>query len=517
MRRVDHDPVRGVMEPTANHHGNGNISVRPESGLAAGANRLGNNENGSGILVFDSRDPRAANGPSGTILDRGISAIRTDSKARDLLDLSIADPEVAPLGLIIPRTDIRSSVGPFLTLPEYRTRYPDVVVEAIGDLYAEYNRAFGPLVEANREWPTDYQYALTPNGTPINGWVQVDMVGLPDRFLAEATNLGRDEVREGLRTRTFEFENSLAMYQLLERIHSRDGETTLFDREFRASLDDLRLKHGKPVALLATTDQKYQAMRESEFGKMGDEPVSDDEVRELSGFDKFFGPAEFLDHLSQTGGESQYLLYVRSSDPVAKLRKPDLVVPNPLLEDDDIRRVIKANAITFNADDTRWSPNDSRRINDTKGYMTEMGMAFDVHAEEDLSTAQFRQYLLANGATPEDFDAGTARIVAKPMRAAYGGYGHHRAAFGNKKFRTDLRQGLRKRGPYVVQPEMQTPVIVNTTDGRRYTYIDRNFFATDGERMRFMGGFRSLMPLDTQEAERGRVHGNGSTVWAEIY
>ena len=60
----------------------------------------------------------------------------------------------AQLGSVMEKTDIRSTEGPFLVLPEYRTQYPGTVTRALENLYAEYNQAFAPLVMANREWST---------------------------------------------------------------------------------------------------------------------------------------------------------------------------------------------------------------------------------------------------------------------------------------------------------------------------------------------------------------------------
>jgi len=183
------------------------------------------------------------------------------------------------------------------------------------------------------------------------------------------------------------------MYSLLEYFFSDGTQDTLFKRQFRAGLDDIRQKYGRPIALLAVTDQKYQAMRETEFGKMRGAPLTDDEVREYSGFDKFFSPEEFKKYLVENGGQSDYLLYVRSSDPVAKMKRPDLVIDEELLADDNLRRIIKANALTFNIDNPNLPIGDSRRINDTKEYLGAMGMAFPVYYGEDLTSPEFNNYL----------------------------------------------------------------------------------------------------------------------------
>ncbi len=443
----------------------------------------------------------------------------------------------AELGPVVRMEGIKSSLGPFFSLSEYRVRYPETVIRALGELYAEYNCAFSPLVEANREWETDYQFCRFPDGSPANFGVQVDMVGLPQGFLEEASSMSVDEVREVLRRLIFEFENSLAMYQLLERTFSFAGEETFFRRNFRVSLAELRERFGMPIALLAVTNEKYRAMRETEFGKAECEPFSDAEVFELSGFDRFFGPDDFRRHLEENGGQCGFLLYARTSDPVAKLKKPDLQIEHPLLGDPEIRRVVKAHTLTMNVDAPGME--HGRRINDTKEQMYAIGMAFPIAGEEDFYSPAFAKHV-ARGSAYTEFGGGprlsvgmmeylafcgvdTARVEAgevplrcKPMKGTYGCYGHVSGVLPDRDFRSDLRSNLRKRGSYVVQPELASPEVWNETEGRGYNFIDRNFFSFTNRAPRFLGGFRSLMPLDSVEARNGRNHGSKFTVWAEI-
>ena len=440
------------------------------------------------------------------------------------------------LGPVVTRTDIRSSLAPFHSLPHYRTIYPEVVIKALGSLYLEYNEAFGPLVEANREWESDYQYC-TPGGAPINWAVQIDMVGLSDDFLHEVADMSEDVVREILGGQIFEIESSLAMYQLIERIFAQEGKESRFRSRFRAAISGLRQKLGKPIALLAITEQKCESMRQAEFGTRNGEPLTDAEVFDLSGFDRFFGPGEFREYLASNDGKCDYLLYARTSDPVAKLRKPEIVVEHPLLSDPEMRRVIKANALTFNVDAPDMEP--SKRINDTKGYMHPMAMAYEIADEAELLSAAVKEHLsagnglksfagasllspgfagclAARGIAPSRVESGEVYLRAKPGKGTYGCYGHVRGSIGDKRFRQDLRSSIRRRGRYVVQQEMETPSVTNATDGRTYTYIDRNFLAMLNGCPVFLGGHRALMPLDSVEAQKGRVHGNDSAVWAEI-
>ena len=448
-----------------------------------------------------------------------------------------ATMHVERLGSIKPITDLKSTIGPCLTLPDSKVQYPAVVREALVSLFNEYNRTFVPLVEKNREHPSDYRYALGRENLPINYFVQIDMVGLTPRFLETAAKSGENAVRENIRRGVFEIENSIAMYQLLENVFARSGGDSLFKLGFRNALDGIRTNHGKPIALLALTEEKLNGMRETEFGKRAGEHLTDAEVRELSGFDALLGPDQFRKHLADNNGECGYLLYVRASDPVAKLESPALQVAHPLLDDPMLRQVIKANAITLNIDAPEFAP--QRRINDTKGYMQPMGMGLEISSLEDVVvippvnerskgnqklelTAEMvsdplKGYLQQSTVSLQDLLSGEVLLRAKPLQGTYGCYGHVRGALSDSKFRSEVRRGLRQRGTYLIQPEVVTPVVTNLDDGVSYTYIDRNFLAYSNGNVRFLGGFRTMIPLDSVEAKRGRIHGSRGTVYREIF
>ena len=425
--------------------------------------------------------------------------------------------EKADMGSIQTRRDIPSTIEAFSLFPECKVRYPEVVVDALGDLYAEYNLAFGPLVKENREWGGDYRYCLAgPNEAPVNYFAQIDMAGLPRQFLEKAGGLGKGEVRGLLRGRVFEIENSLAMYNLLRGIFSRNGQDSNFKRGFDESLDRLRQMHGMPIALLAVTDEKYQAMRATEFGKTPGQLLTDAEVKKLSGFDTLFGPIEFEKHLRQNGGESKYLLYVRASDPLSRMRHPNAPVECPLLEDEELRKIIKEHAITLNIDSPYWDSFSPRGINDTKAYLLPMGMAWEINGSADFRSEAFLKFLLSQGVNLEQIESGQVILRGKPERRHYGCYGHIIGRLGNRTLTTELTSSLRERGPYVVQPEKAIPIITDAQGKGGYVYIDRVFFSTDGTKYRFLGGFRNMMPLGSQSVRHGRIHGAADAVFAEI-
>ncbi len=392
-----------------------------------------------------------------------------------------------------------------------------MVIEALYNLYKEYNRAFTYLVAANREWETDYSLCML-DGIPVNHCVQIDMRGLHRTDLEKLAGMPEIAVRGILRKKIFEIENSIAMYQLLEKLFSRNGKDSLFKTRFRAILNNLRQKFGKPIGLLALTKEKYDAMLSSEFGKLHGEQITDWEVKDLSGFDTFFGPQQFRNHLIVNNGQCKYLLYIRSSDPVYKLKKPDLVVNHTLLSDSNMRREIKANALTLNVDAPEMEY--AKRINDTKDYMVEMAMAFPVTSIEDLYSDRFKTYLIAQGIDPKDVASGKAAIRCKPAKGTYGCYGHISGSLINRDFRRELKKNLNLRGNYIAQPEMTTSVVINTdsrdTENKEYAFIDRIFLGMIDGHPRFIGGIRNLISTKTVEARKHRIHGNHSAIWAEI-
>lgn len=467
-----------------------------------------------------------------------------EATARQLFSLATAVTEHRPLGNVTVRRDIPCYPGEFKTYPDYKVPYPSQVLEALGELYKEYNAAFRDLVELNREWPTDYQYCFDRDGEPVNYFVQIDMVGLPTDFLEAIPLMTKNEIKTVLRSNIFEIENSLAGYELLQKIFAPEGtDESLFKNHFRKAQDDLRNLYGRPIALLAVTEEKYGLMKAYEFGAGIDESLSNAEVRERSGFDALWGPEEFKQHLEENGGECEYLLYVRSSSPTAKLKNPQLEVKQPLLADEAFRRVIKANAITFNVDGPEMD--GEARINDTKSYLLSMGLAFhlqrmdgqdpfsQIFTSEFMShlskgrpyhdfpvdqrlTPAFTHFLSQSNVDPLEVAEGRVMMRFKPEKESYGAYGHERLVLSDSRKRRDVKNHIKKRGSYVVQPEMSIPTVENETDGTRTVYIDRNFFAFTSGHPSFMGGFRTMMQTESNEARNGRVHGSIETIWAEI-
>ncbi len=441
--------------------------------------------------------------------------LRKPQYAKPIIEASAVPTKTFNLGILVERSDIKSSEGPFLYAPEYDVQYPESVTNALSLLYAEYNRAFTQLVRGNIEWPEDYRYCTGPGGLFVNRWVQIDMPGLATEFLKGAMEMTPPNVVNILRSKIFEIENSLAMYQLSMRSFPRGNQPSFFDLRFRESLETIRRQYKKPVALLATTDEKYRAMRKAEFGKYGEDQLTDREVQDLSGFDRFFSPSQFREQV-EFYGDSKYLLFVRDSDPIQKLRRPDIKIQEPLLSDARMRRIIKRNSLTLNVDNPAWSMNDVRRIKDTKLYLPPMGMGIPISNVEDLDSEAMTTFVRKVRGQDIPAQQDSVELRAKPMRSAYGAYGQLSGTVSDGEFRRRLRGEMRLRGDYIVQPEMLIPLLVNGDTGLTYGYTDRLFMSYAENDYQFMEGFRYLVPVTSEEYKRGRMHANAETITARI-
>ena len=237
-------------------------------------------------------------------------------------------------------------------------------------------------------------------------------------------------------------------------------------------------------------------------------------IKELSGgFELFAGP-ERLISMYKNGTLGDYAWYVRASSPKNVLKNPKKE-EKTVLSDDGIRSVLKINSLTFNIDKPGCAWGDS--INDTKAYLPSLGIGFTCHKISDVIrdgdiTEELMSFLSSYPKKIRD----TRLIRCKPMYSTYGCYGHLRLDLSLSKHRRKLKEEIRRRGPYIIQPELKQKLVLNRKDNKIYTYIDRIFFSWIDSNPCFAGGFRSFIPVDTEEAKNGRNHGNGNTVWMPI-
>jgi hypothetical protein len=405
---------------------------------------------------------------------------------------------------------VTSSVGSVQVLPNAAVRYPTTVIEALKDIYAEYNRSFEAIVQANREHESDYSFLRGPDNKPYNIGVQIDMRGLPVDFLAAAEYAPVAEVRGVLKQAIFEIENSLAAYALLAAVSTSEHNESALLLNLKQHINALRRFHDKPVALLACTDEKYEGMLAFEFGRTKADGITDEDVRSISGFDRLFSPQQFRDYLTGNIGCCEYLLFARTSEPLTRLRNPKVAAPETILSDSDIRRVVRQHALTINIDNPAMPLNSLARVNDTKAYLPAMGMGFLVQSVTDLASESLKQFLSDQGADTQ------STLRGKPLQASYGCYGHLRGTLDDKKFQDGIKKNLELRGPYVVQTEKPPATLVDTSTDETFHYIDRVFLGMlDGE-ANFLGGVRTITPAEGKEAREGRIHGSATSLYAPI-
>ena len=436
--------------------------------------------------------------------------------------------EAKDLGEIIVRNDIpeineAGEQETHLAFRDYSVQYPPVIVEALAQIFQEYNQVFQSLIKKNQEWPDDYKYCQTSEGKRVNPFVQIDMKGLPEQLISQLVDMPVEAVVNILKPRIFEIENSLARYNLMRGIFSWNGQPSRFQQNMDAALDRFREKYHRPVALLAVTKSKYEHMLATEFGLTPDDPRrhNPEYIHALSGFDYFFGPEDFDAHLAENNGECQYILYSRTSLPLDILQNPGSKIDIPLLQNPQTRKVIRENSISFNIDDLDSDPQNA--INDTKAYLEPMGMGFTVTKPEDLDSPEFLAFLAEKGLVNADGKIKSElNIRLKPVKGFYGCYQHIREQAGSKTLAGKLKNGLKIIKEFVAQAELTITRVFNTNPSHPGSigYIDRLFLYTeDGtpEKTMFIGGLRNLIPDGEVEMAKGNVHGNFAAIWAEIF
>lgn len=447
----------------------------------------------------------------------------------------------------IPAIDSEGNKMEFYRFPNY-VEYPPEMIEAVNLVLHKYNREFQRVLQLRQ--PDSYPMAYI-NGEFKNLLVQVDLRGFPLEFLEEASNIPPKKLAVIILKQMFEAENSLAMYNMMRGLFASNAEDRFSPHEsflgvnFDSALEMYRRYYNKPhIILSAVTREKEEAMLRSEFGIANlnaYKELDHAHVRSLSGFDNFVGP-ENLQRILKSPSSSDIILYMRTSYPTSWLRNPAENTPFniPILENDDLRQKIRKIAVTPNVDDPKivnWfirslysgesvmvrdrdyrfalvsvtSDGEDKIyipiVNDTKEYLLGMRTPLVVNAEEAES-------FVRESSIPARF---------KPLFLHYGGYGHIRKPAGElprkkrRRIMQDLKNNLRKRGPYIVQPEIE-PYTFTDQSGNEWQAIHRLFLAYDPfeGRYKFVGGFFNALPVISHEARQGRIHGNRNAVWGQI-
>ncbi|GIW64436.1 MAG: hypothetical protein KatS3mg092_0369 [Patescibacteria group bacterium] len=424
--------------------------------------------------------------------------------------------------------------------------YPPQIIEAIAQILNDYNCAFSNVLGIRQ--PEGSYPLVRFDGNFINLMVQVDMAGLPLSLLEQTQRFSPEELYKLLAPRIFEIENSLAMYNLMRGFGSPDnGEDpnkpysplSFFGVNFDSCLETLKEYFGKGIFLGTATDAKYEAMATSEFGVFPNDLLNMDSeqrrqwVKLLSGFGGFLSP----DGVKKMLGRN-VALYMRTSYPKTWLIHPGKNTPYniPLLEDDKIRGQLRKLSITPNIDDPRvvnfiiiGLQNGSlsigvdengipfigsslemtggfypQIINDTKEYFAYMG--FPIVGHYNLEAV-------------EEFIRNSPNFRFKPLWLHYGCYGHLRPIDFEKQkdFMGELKRNMKMRGPYIIQPEIPA-YHVNDPENGEFEIIHRLFFGFDPKsgRYKFIGGLYDALPADSNEAKKGRLHGNKQAVWGQI-
>jgi len=388
------------------------------------------------------------------------------------LNQEVQNPIEVNFGRTNVHHEIPSNLSPFLTKPSQVIQMPTVITEALLEITAEYNRVFSGLVKENLETDKAYQYAYNPETQEyINYGFQIDMRAIPESFFEILKNEEFETIKEVLKRCVFEWEDSFAMLNLLRLQFAENGES-VFSSNFDRIFDIIRFTHGKPIALLPSTHEKYQAILESELGVKDRSEISDSQIRRLLGYDTIFSPLEYQ-KMCETGRSNEYLLYVRSSIPTANLRNPNLERPMTILDDPLLRTSILENSITLNIG----------ALNDTKRGMLGMGLGLRVDLDS-FSDSERITHLMREMCESYGLDTELMRGRFKPLDEAFGCYGHETTKIPcTGKHKQKVKKHLKQMGEYIIQPEMPTTQFY--MDGEIYNANHRNFVGYNLETQKY--------------------------------
>ena len=410
-------------------------------------------------------------------------------------------------------------------------RYPEQLLKVLWELYQEYNEIFQTLLEKNKESSQDYVNSAFE--TPTNIAVQIDMTGMPPKFLSDISSwkYSDTELKQFVSSKIFEIENSLAAYSLLRNL----WESSVFQENFDEQLDKIRATTSKKVKLLVLSEEKYKSVASFDAWFIDDSQDRAATVRANTWFDDLYGPEDILKAKEEN---EEALYYVRASLDRAWLKNPDWNFSQDLLSNHELRAYIKRNSVTLNIDNPDSEYDEI--VNDSKEYMPAMKMGYRVESMADIFTQEYidymqiqkkkgtfewsiyceqlQQYLLEKSYSLEQIQANWVELHLKPMKVAYWAFWHVSWDFTKSDKRQKLQKELTNRWSYILQPRMRNSECFDETSAEGYIYIDRIFMGIDPltQSPKFIGWFRNFMPKESQDGKKWIVHGSPKTVYASI-
>lgn len=404
-------------------------------------------------------------------------------------------------------------------LPEFNVELPTNLAVAIGELADEYDTAFSDNLLPNHV-ESDSDYLSTKIDNKFSSlFYQIDMAALPESFL-EDVRLGKvpfDELKEIIRARIFEFEDSIAMYGLIRNAGSElneNGEpvgSTKFATKFDAAIDVMRQQHGA-VVVGAIDDDKFQNLIGSELGIVQrDDPrlLDNDFIRAHTGFDGYISPDEVQELI--TRNDTSTLIFARTSPAPNLLRQAGAYASqeNNLLANFRTRLGLRALALTLNID----NPRSEFKLNDTKlalPFVNPFSVLVDANNFHQLNLDEVSQQL---GIQPAD------KVRIKPTQA-YGAYRQSTKPLEHSLVPgSNLHNQLVKNPTesFIIQPEIPGLVLKGSEHGD-FGGIFRIFVSKniDSGKFEVIGGQFNLLPVDNDQARKNNFHGNAAAVFAEI-
>lgn len=460
-----------------------------------------------------------------------------------LYEASIMKPQSWHFGAVSKLAPMYAGEIPPLALREVKVEYPASLIKGYQIACQDYDKKFMELAEKSKNWPTDYQYA------PYTFAFQVDGPAYSDEFLQMAAGMEPETLAGLIKSRAFEFESNIAMYDLNHRLWP-EGTT---NQTWHWALENIRKKTGKKIAVLAGTEKKLEEMLVYELGADKDHLPSEEFIKAKTGFDNFLGPNDLAEQFKKFGGEdSDYIYFGRMSKPKVWLKDPTIQIDEGIFADPNILKFVRAFALTHNFDDPSLPLNHPSIMMDTKEAMLNIGSAFLVTHPKDIYSEQFIQFLSQNGIDLEDLNqgvltpnqkkkigdiflkfpsenllsqqllnhlnergndpqeiaSGSKKVRAKPLKLHYGCYAHITGQINRAAFLNELVKQINLRGYYIIQPEFNNLIVVDDANAEEsYIAIDRIFFVRDEHgNLIPMESCRSLMPVSSMDGVKNNVH-----------
>ena len=304
---------------------------------------------------------------------------------------SISKAQCVDIGVTTKPVSLHENEDPPMALGDYVVSYPRSLISAYKIACERYDQQFQGHVKRHKISDSDYQYA------PHTLAFQVDGPAYPDTFLNNVEFADPAVLADFIVVRAFEFESNIAAYGLNGRLWP-DGTT---NSTWHATLDTVRQNSGKKVAVLTGTEQKLDETLMYEMGATRDQMPSAEQIRDMTGFDAFLGPADAHKLYAADSQNCPFVFFGRTSRPKSWLKDPKGNPDNWVWDEPGFLKFVRAHAITHNFDKPYLHATDPSVMLDSKVALVDLGGAYLIKKPSDIYSPEFMCLLKTNGITED--------------------------------------------------------------------------------------------------------------------